>query len=98
MGVLPTRGKIASMLSMMKEEANFYSLRGVETKTSHHLFLRCDVTTVVWRESPWPINIMVVEVINVAEWIKIIIHSEKSLGIPILENNLSKSLLQMLLI
>ncbi|GLT68009.1 hypothetical protein SLA2020_402740 [Shorea laevis] len=46
----------------------------------HHLFFRCDIARVIWRNSPWPLDSTVLNFPSMMDWIKFII-SPSSLGI-----------------
>lgn len=80
--ILPTKGKIASRIGVEVGEENRCSLCGGESETSHHLFLRCAVSQVVWREAPWPLDISAVECDSIGDWIRKIILPEDELGVP----------------
>jgi hypothetical protein len=46
-----------------------------------HLFFSCPIARVVWRQSFWPLDILALNVSNMADWFSIILNLER-IGIP----------------
>lgn len=58
------------------------SLCHMEMESLEHLFFTCLIARVIWRESPWPSNTMVLGDLSNVDWVKIILDPAPYLGIP----------------
>lgn len=93
--ILQTKGKIADRLGLDEGEDNHCILCGLVREKIHHLFLRCMVSKVVWRESPWPLDIATVECDNAVESIRVIIHPKTTWACQEQRSNISRFSLPM---
>lgn len=63
------------------------ALCGMEKETNHHLFLRCAVSRVVWRESLRQMEITTIRRGSKEIRINMVLHPESDLGIPRMEKH-----------
>lgn len=46
-----------------------------------HLFLHCPFIICIWRQAPWPVNLAVLELQSIVEWIKIVLDPSQMLNL-----------------
>jgi hypothetical protein len=59
-----------------------HSLRSHSFETTNHLFIDCDLTRIIWRQSKWPLSISTFTDFPITCWINIIFNPFNSLNIP----------------
>lgn len=70
---LPTRCRLAERIGSRRENDLDCVLCGAEMESTYHLFLVCPVSRIIWRESPWPMDITVFSEAPLIDWIRLII-------------------------
>ncbi|XP_035542827.1 uncharacterized protein LOC118345276 [Juglans regia] len=70
--ILPTRSLLKSCLSLSNDQALCPICLSAE-ETTTHLFLECPFSRILWRKSPWPVNIDTLADHDIFNWIKIIL-------------------------
>ena len=79
---LPVRAKFESFHPQANEDNLTCPLCNVEKETVNHLFLSCHFSRVLWRNSPWPLDIAVFADKPIQTWIGAILSPHDSLAIP----------------
>lgn len=73
------------MLSRFIDAANpemgLCPLCGLGIETTEHLFLRCKVARVVWREAPWPLQVDLIPDISFAVFMKQLLFPHSFFGV-----------------
>lgn len=83
--VLPTKLKVAERLGEVDKEAENVQcvLCGASPESLVHLLLVCPYSRAVWSEPPWQINSMVFGEGTAADWVTIILHPHRKIGISL---------------
>jgi hypothetical protein len=79
--ILPTRERVSSVFSTMDSLSQCPLCSSGEDSLSH-LFLRCCFARILWRLSPWPLDLAVFQFSTMVDWIKVILFPDKYLQIP----------------
>lgn len=78
---LPLRGFLSQFVVSDDRLAGLCSLCGLEIEMAEHLFLRCQIARVVWREAPWPIQVDLIPSVPLAVFVNQLLYAHHFFGI-----------------
>ncbi|KAB1214037.1 Anaphase-promoting complex subunit 7 [Morella rubra] len=70
--IVPTKVRIVDQCGFILEDQVLCRLCHSAPETTHHLFLQCDFSQIIWRMSPWPMDILQLGDMSMEDWIKLI--------------------------
>ncbi|KAG6650574.1 hypothetical protein CIPAW_06G053200 [Carya illinoinensis] len=77
--ILPTKEKINERISQQINSECTFCNQGEETVL--HLFVECPIVRILWKQGCWPLNIERLPILSISDWIEMIIHPGKFLGL-----------------
>lgn len=80
--LIPTKSAVAERVGASNPDTLLCELCG-EGREDLELLLRCPVNRIMWRESPWLLDIVIFSNQPVTEWVKKLLHPHQPLGIPV---------------
>lgn len=84
--VIPTKFRISQTISSSISDTSC-SLCSYPIDSLPHLFFTCPIARVVWRQSFWPLDTIALNVTNMTDWLLIILHPHRMLGVPPVETH-----------
>lgn len=78
--IVPTKFRISQSIHASLSDPSC-SLCSYPTDSLFHLFFTCLIACVVWRQSFWPLDTIALNVTNMTDWLLIILHPHRMLGV-----------------
>lgn len=78
---LPTRNHLARIIPNDVAEFGFCPLCEGALETVEHVFLYCPIVQCVWRQAPWPLNMELLHLSSIVDWIQVVLNPRKRLAI-----------------
>jgi hypothetical protein len=82
--IVPTKSRISLSIHSGLDTSCFLCSNSNDSLL--HLFFSCPIVRVIWRNSFWPLDISVLHISSMFDWLNIILHP-KMIGIPIVDTH-----------
>jgi hypothetical protein len=82
--IIPTKFRISQSIPSSLQDTSWF-LCSYPTDSISHLFFTCPIARVVYRQSFWPLDTIALNITNMIDWLLIILHPHRMLGVPLAE-------------
>lgn len=84
---IPTKATIAERMRHREDADLKCVLCNEDVESSHHLVIGCMVSRIIWRHSPWALDIMVFSNKPLLEWLMIILNPSLLHGLSVVDHH-----------